>query len=941
VPTVFDRRIAWAAAMGNIRGRGRESIHRRRVRRISVPERGERAAPADRAPVDQRLLGRSAELTRLAAGTAAAKAGSAQVVVLRGARGSGKSALLRHVGDRETTVLRADPGEGSQGVAFGVVRNLLGLGDDELADHRAATFLPAARRRVLALLTEAPLVLVVDNMQWCDEMSLRWFEFLLRRADESRLLVVFALRADEESPLDRRLAGLVPAARFRLVEPSGLGVAEVARMAEREFGRRPAPAFAHACTEFSSGNPEFATRLLERLRAGGATPDEDGIARAGAVSLEMGQAWVRDRLESEPGHVRDVIRAVAVIGPDDVELVAMLVRVPADAVAEVFESLERAPGLGREVLAGMLDELPAEELAGLRLRAARLLNDSGRPAGLVADQLLLLDRLEEPWMRETLHEAAMRAPEAGGAARYLRRLVATDPDDVGARMELAKALVEINPLEISGLLSEVLPRVTDVRERAGIAARLGAIELIMPGARMPIRLLRDALAALDGLGPEEPRTAADADLRLQLESLMLFSPRSASVHAREPEHGDTPGERQALAVRALLAMLGGTSAAKAADFAKGALRDEQAKSSWTATTASIVLFLADEFDEARRGIEAAITESEQRGAVWPHALALSAKAWILVSAGKITEAAVCTNAAMAIAAGQPWDSSAIMTRVMHALVLFNQGDVEGATSLLDRIDPWEKASAGPFDGYYYLITRAKISRFEHDFEASLGYAERCGALLDAAGVRNPVFAPSWLQAVELLMAVGRPSEAVALAERGEDMAERWGTKRALGLALMARGLTNSGRRGVDALAEAAELLSGTQAMADHTKAETLLGMALLRVDDPAGAREHLRRAVDLSVRHGGWAAATTARNMLVAAGGRMQQVSGDRVGVLTARERKVAAIAARGLSNTDIAETLSVTLRTVEVHLTSVYRKLGVASRGDLSTVFDAIGTGD
>jgi DNA-binding NarL/FixJ family response regulator len=79
--------------------------------------------------------------------------------------------------------------------------------------------------------------------------------------------------------------------------------------------------------------------------------------------------------------------------------------------------------------------------------------------------------------------------------------------------------------------------------------------------------------------------------------------------------------------------------------------------------------------------------------------------------------------------------------------------------------------------------------------------------------------------------------------------------------------------------------------------------------------------------------------MLVAAGGRMQQVSGDRVGVLTARERKVATIAARGLSNTDIAETLSVTLRTVEVHLTSVYRKLGVASRGDLTTVFDATGT--
>lgn len=902
-----------------------------------MPERGERAAPADRAPADQRLLGRSAELTRMAACFEAAKAGSAQVVVLRGPRGCGKTALLRQLGDRESTVLRVVADEGSQGDAFGVVRSLLDLeAGDSPSD--AATFLPAARRRVLALLTEAPVVLVVDNVQFSDEMSLRWFEFLLRRADESRLMVVFALRADEESPLDRRLAALVPAVRFRLLEPANLGAAEVARLAERQFGRRAEPAFVHACTEFSSGNPEFATWLLASLHGEGAAPDATAIARAGEVSLAMGQCWVRDRLESEPGHVREVIRAVAMIGPDDVELVAMLVRVPVGAVAEVFESLERAPSLGREVLAGMLDELSGEELARLRLRAARLLNDSGRPAGVVADQVLLLDRLDEPWMREALHEAAIRTPRAGSAARYLRRLVETDPDDVVARMALAEALVEINPLEISGLLSEVLPRVADVRERAAIVARLGAIQLTMPGARMPFRQLNDALVALDALGPDEPRTVADADLRVQLESLLLFSPRNRDALTREPEHGDTPGERQALTVRALLTMLGGTSAAKAAGFARGALRDEQAKSGWTATTASIVLYLADEFDEARRGVEAAIAESEERGAVWLHALALSTKAWILVNAGKITEAAAATSAAMAIAAGQPWDTSAGMTRVMHALVLFNQGELEAATALLETVDPWEKSSAGPFDGYYYLMTKAKISRFEHDFEAALGYAERCGALLEAAGIDNPVFAPSWLQSTELLMAVGRPSDAVALAERGADMAARWGTQRAFGLALMARGMTTPGMRGVDALTEAAEVLSGTDAKADHTKAETLLGMALLRADDPVGAREHLRRAVDLSVRHGGWAAATAARNMLVAAGGRMQQVSGDRVGVLTARERKVAAIAARGLSNTDIADTLSVTLRTVEVHLTSVYRKLGVASRGDLSTVFDATG---
>ncbi|WP_083268674.1 helix-turn-helix domain-containing protein [Lentzea guizhouensis] len=57
---------------------------------------------------------------------------------------------------------------------------------------------------------------------------------------------------------------------------------------------------------------------------------------------------------------------------------------------------------------------------------------------------------------------------------------------------------------------------------------------------------------------------------------------------------------------------------------------------------------------------------------------------------------------------------------------------------------------------------------------------------------------------------------------------------------------------------------------------------------------------------------------------------GDGLAVLTASERRVVELAAAGETNRAIADHLFVTLRTVEVHLTRSYRKLGISSRAEL-----------
>ena len=82
--------------------------------------------------------------------------------------------------------------------------------------------------------------------------------------------------------------------------------------------------------------------------------------------------------------------------------------------------------------------------------------------------------------------------------------------------------------------------------------------------------------------------------------------------------------------------------------------------------------------------------------------------------------------------------------------------------------------------------------------------------------------------------------------------------------------------------------------------------------------------------------AERARTELAATGARPRSVRLSGVESLTASERRVAEMAAEGLTNRQIAQALFVTPKTVEVHLSSVYRKLEISSRSELARVLPA-----
>ena len=185
-------------------------------------------------------------------------------------------------------------------------------------------------------------------------------------------------------------------------------------------------------------------------------------------------------------------------------------------------------------------------------------------------------------------------------------------------------------------------------------------------------------------------------------------------------------------------------------------------------------------------------------------------------------------------------------------------------------------------------------------------------------------------AVEGLRLLDRNDEARALADEELALARQWGDPIAIGASLRVLGLVEGGTAGIGLLREAVEVLAGSEARLEHARALVDLGAALRRANQRSEAREPLREGVDLARRVGAFGLAQRANDEIAATGARPRKVLQTGLDALTASERHVAQLAAEGMSNKDIAQTLFVTIKTVEVHLSHAYRKLQITSRAQL-----------
>jgi DNA-binding NarL/FixJ family response regulator len=258
-------------------------------------------------------------------------------------------------------------------------------------------------------------------------------------------------------------------------------------------------------------------------------------------------------------------------------------------------------------------------------------------------------------------------------------------------------------------------------------------------------------------------------------------------------------------------------------------------------------------------------------------------------------------------------------------VLAERGDLAGARAALAT-----RGYPNPASDADALVRRAELELLlaEHSWDKALAAADEYHARL--RGIDNPAWGPWRSLKAMALDGLEHCDEARALMEGELEAAQRWGAPGALARALRLLGTLRRGE-GHDLLREAVLIAEASPARLEHAKALVALGCALRRAGQRSQSREPLRRGLELATRCGASPLAERARVELLAAGGRPRREALSGPESLTPSERRVAELAAEGRSNRDVAQTLYVTPKTVEVHLTNIYRKLGISARAGLA----------
>jgi DNA-binding CsgD family transcriptional regulator len=332
-------------------------------------------------------------------------------------------------------------------------------------------------------------------------------------------------------------------------------------------------------------------------------------------------------------------------------------------------------------------------------------------------------------------------------------------------------------------------------------------------------------------------------------------------------------------------------------------------------------------DEAPPILEAFVAEARVHGSLDATAGALMWSGWTWLERGELAEAEDCLTQALDLSLlWNPREGQALLSVTgWLARVLIERGDLSGARVLLNQGPSPATGSAGD---NLRLRSRIELLLAEGAGSEALPEADRYARQYE--DVENPAWAP-WasLKAIALSRA-GRQKEASELLVEELAQARRWGAPGPVGRTLRLLGSLRRSR-GLDLLQEAVEVTAPGSARLEHAKALAALGAALRRGRHPTEARDPLRRALELATHCGAAPLVALARSELLASGARPRGRDLAGVGSLTPSERRVVDLAASGRSNREIAELLYITPKTVEIHLTTSYLKLGIHSRQDLA----------
>jgi len=890
------------------------------------------------------------------------------LLAIVGVPGAGKTSLLRDAlaRDRDAIQFTARATQLAQEVPFGVLTQLLGelavredsadgpfggpgsvvrdlvLRGETQADFAALVY---GLRWVLARAsTGSGAIVAVDDIQWIDEPTLRLLTNVVPLTGGHDVRYVIAARAGA-SKTNPMLMTLAP-----LTTTFELGAFSLDEVTQLIGDRALNPNEVLAIT---GGVPFYVDSVIEQYDRG-----DSGAGRA--VAFSVSQRMVD--LSNE--HVQ-VAQAVAVLDQNaSLAAVHLMTGIEAARLPAMIDDLETAAILTSSprldilhpiIAAAIIESMSTSQLEHMHDAAAAALAQAGLPALARAPHVL----------RGTPSRDAARVDElivfgnqiaagasAGDALPYLQaaldEMSATDPRRPHVLTSLAQAAYSAGDLEAAAQTYAALADLhTDAVEIARAHAAEGNALVPLGRHQEAQRRYDEGLTVLEDLDTPEANAVRNETLATMVAAQLNITPLSSRhLEMAFARLAASEGPVSVAEARLIVSLgVGHTLAGQGRQWPIDRLVTE-ALAAWPRHSTGVaddpttymltgVLNHLDRFDEGVALCDDAIADARNCRHVLSEATAVYCRGALHFAAGRIQLARVDQQSAVgAVPFG--WNHYREAAEVLLVRSHIAAGDLAGAREVVDSLS--DDDSVGPLLLSTRLLAKSAFATATGDPARGLEFAY---AAKDLVPMGAEATGMSWhVEAFEALMAAGDIEAAARLAAEGLATVTSLGAApRAAACAELRIARASAGSDTAISAARRALELNGPQRALDHAVAKETLAMALLAsqgADDRSEARELLTDALTYAreQRLGPMVDRLTrvlsGLGVVVAASTRQQRLAS-----LSSSEYRVAALAASGLSNREIAAKLFVTVKTVEFHLSRSFKKLGIDSRSQLADTLE------
>jgi DNA-binding CsgD family transcriptional regulator len=888
------------------------------------------------------IVGRGLEQSRIETWMEQVSAGT-RALVLRGDSGIGKTTLWRHGLERwrrlGRTVLSARPAEEELSLALSGIVDLfedvavdvdrLRTNDDPVS--RGRSVLDALR----AASSTGPILMAIDDLQWLDAASARTLRYAIRRLDDEPIGILATVRTDFTPSDPLAMSRLLTPGRHDTLDVGPLDLAALRRLVGSVVDTI-SPRTLRRIEETSGGNPMFALELARNLAETGPSSrlrlptslEEAILVRLGAVPEELSPLLetVSALARTTAGELREVLPRL------DVD--RLLILAETHGLLTVGDDLEVrfAHPLVGSVVYGRIH--PTER----RKLHARLAETATDP-DLEAYHLALSTDDPDAAVSGQLAHAAGRASDRGAfglAAEFAEHAVRlTPPGDVHALRR--HALAHVRHVAAAGDMGRAL-ELADALV-AQLPPGAGRAEALVQRAQLEDEDLETGEAllvlALDDAGEDAPLRGRVLDQLGWLRGIFRGDLAAGIACGREAlaiaqRVGDKEFEMSATAGLSNLETLAGNPRPDLMARAVELEEDVGRPPLWAGPKVLLAeqLLWAGDLERARTILEEAVAHAERSNHERWKPYSLYDLAAVESAAGNLARADALLATAIEVARDCEDDHVESWIFYRQALVATWLGRAQVAREAAQkRVDVATRRGERPG------LARARsvlglLALSEGDTAIAVSELTQSVQLLDEMGFRHPGAIPALPDAVEALAVAGELDHAEILLERLREQVRAIGSawasvalERAAGTLSLARGDDEA----VPVLEKAASGFFDLGFRPDGARALLLEGRALIRSGRRTAAADVLAGACATFAKMGARLWEGRARVELERA------APGRSSGELTPTERRVTALVAEGSRNREIAETLFMSLATVEAHLTRIYRKLQIRSRSELT----------